>query len=47
MKALQSGQISLLEYMTDMAQLNGIDEDRLLIEYQYYNKLSELDQYNL
>ena len=47
MKALQSGQISLLEYMTDMAQLNAIDEDRLLIEYQYYSKLSELDRYNL
>ena len=47
MKALQGGQISLLEYMTDMAQLNSIDEDRLLIEYQYYNKLSELDRYNL
>lgn len=44
MKALQSGQISLLQYMADMAQLNEADENRLLLEYQYYSKLSQLNR---
>lgn len=47
MKALQSGQISLLEYMADIAQLNEIAENRLLIEYQYHSRLSELCRYSL
>lgn len=47
MKALQSGQISLLEYMADIALLNEAEENRLLLEYQYYSKLSQLDRNNL
>ncbi len=47
MKALQSGSISLLEYMADIAQLNEADENRLLLEYQYYSKLSQLNRSSL
>ncbi len=47
LKALESGQISLLEYMSDIAQLNEAEENRLLIEYQYHSKLSQLDRNNL
>lgn len=46
-KALESGQISLLEYMSDIAQLNKAEENRLLIEYQYHSKLSQLNRNNL
>ncbi len=46
-KALESGQISLLEYMSDIAQLNEAEENRLLIEYQYHSKLSQLNRNNL
>lgn len=46
-KALESGHISLLEYMSDIAQLNEAEENRLLLEYQYYLTLSKLDRNNL
>jgi hypothetical protein len=46
LKALESGQISLLEYMSDMAQINEAEENRLLLEYQYYSKLSQLNRNN-
>ncbi len=46
-KALENGQISLLEYMSDIAQLNEAEENRLLLEYQYYSKLSQLNRSNL
>lgn len=46
-KALENGQISLLEYMSDIAQLNEAEENRLMIEYQYHSKLSQLDRNNL
>lgn len=46
-KALESGHISLLEYMSDIAQLNEAEESRLLLEYQYYLTLSKLDRNNL
>ena len=45
--ALTSGQISLLEYMSDIATLNEAEEGRLLIEYQYYTSLSNLSSNNL
>ncbi len=47
LKALQNGQISLLEYMADMAQLNEVNENRLLLEYQYHSKLSQLHRNSL
>lgn len=47
LKALESGQISLLEYMSDIAQLNEAEENRLMIEYQYHSTLSQLDRNNL
>lgn len=46
-KALQAGQISLVEYMSDIAQLNEAEENRLMLEYQYYLALSNLDRNNL
>ena len=46
-KALQAGQISLIEYMSDIAQLNEAEENRLMLEYQYYLALSNLDRNNL
>lgn len=46
LKALETGQISLLEYMSDMAQINEAEENRLLLEYQYYSKLSQLNRNN-
>lgn len=46
-KALEAGQISLIEYMSDIAQLNEAEENRLLLEYQYYLALSNLDRNNL
>ncbi|MBE6307579.1 MAG: TolC family protein [Bacteroidales bacterium] len=46
-KALESGHISLLEYMSDITQLNEAEENRLLLEYQYYLTLSKLDRNNL
>lgn len=47
LKALECGQISLLEYMSDIAQINAAEENRLLLEYQYYSKLSQLDRNSL
>ena len=47
LKALEAGQISLLEYMSDIAQLNEAEENRLLLEYQYYLALSNLNRNNL
>lgn len=47
LKALQSGQISLLEYMADMAQLNDAIENKLLLEYEYNSKLSQLNRTSL
>lgn len=47
LKALTSGQISLLEYMSDIATLNEAEEGRLLIEYQYYTSLSNLSSNSL
>lgn len=47
LKALENGQISLLEYMSDIAQLNEAEENRLMLEYQYYSKLSQLNRNNL
>ena len=47
LKALECGQISLLEYMSDIAQLNEAEENRLMIEYQHHTKLSQLDRNNL
>ncbi len=44
LKALESGQISLLEYMSDIALLNEAEENRLMLEYQYYSKLSQLNR---
>ena len=46
-KALEAGQISLIEYMSDIAQLNEAEENRLMLEYQYYLALSNLDRNNL
>ncbi|MBR5843602.1 MAG: TolC family protein [Bacteroidaceae bacterium] len=46
-KALTAGQISLIEYMSDIAQLNDAEENRLMLEYQYYLALSNLDRNNL
>ena len=47
LKALEAGQISLIEYMSDIAQLNEAEENRLMLEYQYYLALSNLDRNNL
>lgn len=47
LKALENGQISLLEYMSDIAQLNEAEENRLMLEYQYYSKLSQLNRNGL
>lgn len=47
LKALENGQISLLEYMSDIAQLNEAEENRLMLEYQYYSKLSQLNRKGL
>ena len=46
-KAIEAGQISLIEYMSDIAQLNEAEENRLMLEYQYYLALSNLDRNNL
>ena len=47
LKALEEGQISLVEYMSDIAQLNDAEENRLLLEYQYNLALSKLNRNNL
>lgn len=47
LKALEEGQISLVEYMSDIAQLNEAEENRLLLEYQYNLALSKLNRNNL
>lgn len=47
LKALEAGQISLIEYMSDIAQLNEAEENRLMLEYQYHLALSNLDRNNL
>ena len=47
LKALEEGQISLIEYMSDIAQLNEAEENRLLLEYQYNLALSKLNRNNL
>lgn len=47
LKALENGQISLLEYMSDIAQLNEAEENRLMLEYQYFTTLSQLNRGNL
>lgn len=44
LKAVESGQISLLEYMSGIALVNEAEENRLLLEYQYYSKLSQLNR---
>ena len=46
-RALEAGQISLIEYMSDIAQLNEAEENQLMLEYQYYLALSNLDRNNL
>lgn len=47
LKALEAGQISLIEYMSDIAQLNEAEENLLMLEYQYHIALSNLDRNNL